>query len=345
MKAPPLLRESIYSDSANGYAEWMGCNAHEVIAHDCGDLTKPTHKEIEKAIEEIFQRGHKPLTMGGDHSIAFPLLKAITKARGKSDKPLCIIQFDAHTDLYQTFEGNKYSHACPFTRIMEKELAQKLIQIGLRTVTPEHREQMERFGVQAIEMKDYPEHKKALVEYFKRHVPPDADIYISFDMDCMDPAFAPGVSHHEPGGMSVRQALDCIQLIPEGLDVIGADIVEYNPDRDINGVTSMVGAKIIKELVAKMHHNPVLPKPVYVKLRGLPFGCTAHQVLAFLEEHEKAALNVQIRSNNRNGNPEAVVRFKNLKAAEEACMARNFKYIGERYVEMFLQSDTRSSRE
>eukprot|EP00928_Gymnodinium_smaydae_P054331 TRINITY_DN38120_c0_g1_i1.p1 TRINITY_DN38120_c0_g1~~TRINITY_DN38120_c0_g1_i1.p1 ORF type:complete len:388 (-),score=63.87 TRINITY_DN38120_c0_g1_i1:325-1488(-) len=328
-KAPPLLRKALYSDSANPCAEWMGCNAHDAIAHDFGDLHEPTHEEIEQAMAAIFEQGHKPLTFGGDHSISFPLLKAVAKLRGNTSKPLCVIHFDAHTDLYQSFEGNDFSHACPFTRIMENGLAHKLIQVGLRTITPHHREQMERFDVKAIEMMQYPDRRVRLQHFFSRHVPHDADVYVSFDLDALDPAFAPGVSHHEPGGMSTRQALDCIQRIPGGTSIIGCDVVEYNPERDINGVTSMVGAKIAKELIAKMHSNPLVHAEVW--LRGLPFTAGRREVLHFLAEHADQVNDVEITNRG-----EAKVVFESQRAAEQAIMSHNFKNLDDRYVEMVI---------
>ena len=100
-------------------------------------------------------------------------------------------------------------------------------------------EQARRFGVEVIDMKHIAAVKKLSF---------DGPVYISLDMDCLDPAFAPGVSHHEPGGMSTRELLEIIQNL-EG-DIVGADIVEFNPDRDINGMTGMVAGKLLKELIA-----------------------------------------------------------------------------------------------
>lgn len=132
------------------------------------------------------------------------------------------------------------------------------LQLGLRTVTRHHVEQIERFGVSAHHMRDFPDTKAGLAELMGELIPRPSspglttDVYVSFDLDVLDPAFAPGVSHHEPGGMSTRQALDTLLLLPPHARVVAADVVEYNPSRDIGGVTAMVGAKIIKELLGCM---------------------------------------------------------------------------------------------
>jgi arginase family enzyme len=123
---------------------------------------------------------------------------------------------------------------------MEGGLVQRLVQVGIRTLNPHQREQARRFGVGVLEMKDWRGELPAL----------EGPLYLSLDLDVLDPAFAPGVSHHEPGGLSVREVL----RIPQGLEVslVGADIVELNPFRDVAGVTAKVATKLYKELVAQM---------------------------------------------------------------------------------------------
>ncbi len=177
------------------------------------------------------------ISLGGDHSITYPIITAYAKRH----PDLTILHLDAHPDTYDDFEGNPFSHASPFARIMEKKLAKRLIQVGIRTMTGHQKEQAQRFDVDVIAMNEI---DKAAELTF------DGPLYLSLDMDCLDPAFAPGVSHHEPGGMSTRQVLEIIQNIKTPL--VGADVVEVNPRRDINGVTAMVAAKLLKEIMAKM---------------------------------------------------------------------------------------------
>jgi len=124
---------------------------------------------------------------------------------------------------------------------MEEKLARRMVQAGIRTMSGHQREQARRFGVESLEMKDLGRWPK--LEF-------SGPVYVSFDIDVFDPAFAPGVSHWEPGGMSVREAVDALQSL-QGR-IIGADVVEYNPARDASGRTAMVCAKVVKEIAARM---------------------------------------------------------------------------------------------
>lgn len=234
--APPLIRKAYHSDSANYYAE----NGKEVLPEyfdDKGDFNISDYFDIEKITIENLESKRPLITLGGDHSITYPILKAIHKAHG----PVDILHIDAHADLYDDFEGDRYSHACPFARIMEDELASRLIQIGIRTLSKHQKEQADKFGVEIIQMKNF---DVSQLPKFKN------PIYLSLDIDGLDPAFAPGVSHHEPGGLSTREVLSIIQKV--NVPVFGADIVEYNPTRDIKDMTAMVSAKLLKEIAAKM---------------------------------------------------------------------------------------------
>jgi agmatinase len=177
------------------------------------------------------------ITLGGDHSISFPVIRAYAREFPK----LNILHFDAHPDLYDELDGNPYSHACPFARIMEENLANRLVQVGIRTLNEHQYKQAQRFGVEVIHMSHIGDAKNLSF---------DGPVYISLDMDCFDPAFAPGVSHHEPGGMSTRDVLEIIKNLKG--KVVGADIVEFNPERDINSMTAMVAGKMLKELIARV---------------------------------------------------------------------------------------------
>ena len=163
------------------------------------------------------------------------------RAVGKRLPNLTILHFDAHPDLYDELDGNRLSHACPFARIMEEKLAKRLVQVGIRTLNGHQREQAARFGVDIVQMRDLPAIHKMKI---------DGPIYVSFDMDVLDPAFAPGISHREPGGMSVREVLTHLHSI-EG-NIAGADIIEFNPVQDVSNLTAMVAAKILKELLGVM---------------------------------------------------------------------------------------------
>ncbi len=236
-KAPPLIIEAIESDSANYFTEDLMDLADHSDVCWLGSAPLNNYFDIEVIIAEILKQGAIPLSIGGDHSITYPILQAMSD----SYPSLSILHFDAHGDLYDSLGGNRHSHASPFARIMEEGLAQALTQVGIRTLNDHQQTQVSKFGVKVIDMRNWS---------------PDIDlnlsgtVYLSFDMDVLDPAFAPGVSHHEPGGFTTREVLRMIQKID--LNIVGLDLVEYNPDRDLNGLTAMTAAKIIKELLAKL---------------------------------------------------------------------------------------------
>lgn len=196
---------------------------------------------IESTVAELLDRGVRLISLGGDHAITYPVMKSYHTHY----HPLEILHLDAHPDLYEDYGGNRYSHACPFSRIMEEKLASRLIQVGIRTLNAHQKEQAERFGVEIIEMQNLknpqPVHLKG-------------PLYLSIDLDVLDPAFAPGVSHHEPGGMSTRQLIELIQGLR--VPLAGADIVEFNPRRDPSEITAMVAVKILKEVAARMLELP-----------------------------------------------------------------------------------------
>lgn len=238
-QAPPLIREAFRCDSSNMSTE-TGIDLTESSFTDAGDLEltgESAFATIENAVGALLNQGYRPLSLGGDHSITYPILRAFAN----KFHDLTIVHFDAHPDLYDEFEGNRFSHACPFARIMEEKCAKRLIQLGIRTMNSHQRRQAERFGVEVMEMQDLPALDKLAFS---------GDVYISFDVDVLDPAFAPGISHREPGGMSVREAISHLHAIRG--NVVGADLVEYNPTQDISQLTAMVCAKILKDLLGMM---------------------------------------------------------------------------------------------
>jgi len=197
--------------------------------------------KIQSTIAEFLDRGVRLVSLGGDHSITYPILKSYRRHYHYLE----ILQLDAHPDLYENYGGNRHSHACPFARIMEEKLASRLVQIGIRTLNAHQKKQAERFGVEIIEMRNFQNLQAVKLK---------GPLYLSMDLDVLDPAFAPGVSHHEPGGMSSRQLIELIQGLQAPL--AGADIVEFNPIRDSAEITAMVGVKVLKEIAARMLELP-----------------------------------------------------------------------------------------
>ncbi len=237
--APAKIREALGCDAANSWSE-TGVDLRTGVYEDAGDLAfseKDAFAAIEAGVGALLERGKRPVVLGGDHSITYPVVKALARRYPE----LTIFHFDAHPDLYEEFEGNRLSHACPFARIMEAGLAKRLVQVGIRTMNRHQREQAERYGVDFVGMRSLPAFEKLKAA---------GPVYITFDMDVLDPAFAPGVSHREPGGMSVREAIAHLHAI-QG-EIVGADLVEFNPVQDVAGVTATVAAKIVKEILGKM---------------------------------------------------------------------------------------------
>ncbi len=240
--APPAIRTALFSGASNLTTEaGLDLNDHPHLV-DLGDRVIAPGKEallgIEDLIAPILAQGARPLVMGGDHAITYPVLRAVASRLG----PVNILHFDAHPDLYDEFEGNRLSHACPLARIMAEGLARRLVQVGIRTLNAPQKVQAERFGVEI-----HPLHSFDPRTFTPRFEGP---LYLSFDLDALDPAFAPGVSHHEPGGLTVRETLGIIQRLEDPL--IGADIVEYNPRRDVQQMTAAVAAKLVREIGGKI---------------------------------------------------------------------------------------------
>ena len=221
--APPLIRAAIRSDSANMFAE----SGHDLgdpgLFGDAGDVLcrdvdgQAAFDAIFDAVASHVAGDDRLLSLGGDHSISFPAIMA----HAERHSGLSILHFDAHPDLYEDFEGNPFSHASPFARLMESGKIARLVQVGIRTLNTHQREQAARYEVEVHEMRDLS--GLSAIAF-------GGPVYISIDLDALDPAYAPGVSHHEPGGLCTRQVIDLIQRVPG----------------------QMVAAKLAKELAGRM---------------------------------------------------------------------------------------------
>jgi arginase len=239
--APARIRKLMDEGSSNLCSESGIDLSVDQRFQDLGDLeinrAKDALRQIKDAVGVLLDRGAYVIVLGGDHAVTYPIMKAYHA----SYEVLSVLHLDAHPDLYDEYEGNRYAHACPFARIAEQGLATRVIQVGVRNITPHQRAQAKRFGIEMIEMRD-----------FRPDIALDLEgpLYLSLDMDVLDPAFAPGVSHHEPGGFSTREVLGIIQGI--SCPVVGADIVELNPKRDPLGITAMTSLKFLKEIAARM---------------------------------------------------------------------------------------------
>ena len=241
-KGPEAIRKALNSSSGNlatesGYDLGSSDGWHDMGNIDDMQSNNNAFSIIEGRLNEYLNQGARIVTLGGDHSITLPIIRAY----GKNIRPLDIMQIDAHPDLYDELDGDRESHACPFSRIMEENLVERLVQVGIRTMNPHQKEQSDRFGTEVITMREW---NNGLNFEFNNPV------YLSIDMDCLDPGFAPGVSHYEPGGFTPRDVIAMIQNMKG--DIIGADIVELNPKRDHHGMTAFIGAKFLKEILDRM---------------------------------------------------------------------------------------------
>ncbi len=243
-EAPAHIRGELQSDAYSLWSETgvdLGAPGRLV---DVGDVAFDKNSDpwdlIERDAGRALDTGGPLICLGGDHAITHPIVRAVRRRHAS----LTIVHIDAHADIYHAFHDNPRSHASPFARIMEEKLADRLIQVGLRTVNDHHREQFKRFGVETIEAGRCGEELRLELA---------TPVYLSVDIDALDPAFAPGVSHREPGGLSTRQVLDLIHSIDQ--PIVAADIVEYNPRRDISNMTATVAAKLLKEIAGMMVKN------------------------------------------------------------------------------------------
>jgi arginase len=240
-KGPAAIRAALWSDRGNISCESGLEIGRDIELVDHGDLPLTDHDcaaddaMITDAIAGIMAQGGLPLALGGDHAVTFPLVAAVAAHHG----PLNILHFDAHPDLYDDFEGNPRSHASPFARILEGGHAKRLVQLGIRTLNRHCREQAARFGVEIIPMAGFSPAQVPIL---------DGPLYVSIDLDGIDPSEAPGVSHPEPGGLTVREVLAV--LARQKGPLVGADIVELNPAHDQNAVTGTLAAKLLKELAS-----------------------------------------------------------------------------------------------
>ena len=238
---PAAIRAAMRSPSSNLSTEsGLDLDGHPGLV-DAGDVEIPpgaaAPAAIETAVRQVLRSGARVLALGGDHAVTYPVLRAHADRHAS----LTVVHLDAHPDLYDAFEGNRLSHACPFARILEEGLAKRLVQVGIRTQNEHQRQQAARFGVEQVDMRAW---RPDLV------VAADGPVYVSVDLDVLDPAFAPGVSHPEPGGLSTREVIGFLQRLRGS--VVGADVVELNPARDAGDATARVAAKLAKELLARL---------------------------------------------------------------------------------------------
>ena len=210
-----------------------------------------TLARMETFYDEVLSHGIRPLTCGGDHLCSLPILRALAR-----DRPLAMIHFDSHSDLFAGyFGGTRYTHGTPFRRAIEEGLLEpsRVVQIGLRGTAydTEDREFGRANGVRMISVEEMFDRGLVDVMAEAREIVGDAETYVSFDIDFVDPAFAPGTGTPEVGGPSSFQALQGVRGL-QGVRVAGADMVEVSPPFDPAGATAYLGASVMFELLCVM---------------------------------------------------------------------------------------------
>lgn len=239
---PDAIRAALHSESGNDATE--ASLAVTPLLDDIGDVAIANERAsradadaITALVAEQLDAGRQVISIGGDHSVTYPILRAF----GDRFDDLTVVHVDAHPDIYDDLDGNPLSHASPFARALEDGCMNTLVQLGIRTATRHQIEQGERWNVTMLSPRELARFDATALT---------GSIYFSLDLDGLDPSVAPGVSHHEPGGLTVREVLDVIDALPG--PIVGADVVELNPVRDLVDMTAMVGAKLVKELAGAM---------------------------------------------------------------------------------------------
>ena len=201
--------------------------------------------------DQVKQAGITPLTAGGDHLTSLPVLRSLAK-----DAPVGMVHFDSHTDLFHSyFGGTMYTHGTPFRRAVEEGLLdpKRVIQIGIRGTMydSEDRDFAQAEGIRLIEIEEFHARGVADVMAEAREIAGDGATYVSYDIDFVDPTFAPGTGTPEVGGPNSYQALQVVRELA-GLNIIGADMVEVSPPFDTSGGTAFLGVSIMFELLCVM---------------------------------------------------------------------------------------------
>ena len=232
-----------------------GINPYELCSiADVGDawVQKPFEltgalQEIEDFFQMVHQSGTVPVSAGGDHSVTLPIFRAIAK-----DRPLGMVHFDAHCDTGDDYLGSKFHHGAPFRRAVEEGLLdpQRTIQIGIRGPLndPDVWKFSEDSGMRVVSIEEFYDSGWKAVMAEARKVVGEGPTYISFDVDGLDPVYAPGTGTPEVVGFTTHEAQQMIRSL-RGLQLFGGDVVEVAPPFDPSGTTALVGASIMFEIL------------------------------------------------------------------------------------------------
>ena len=236
--APEQIR--LASWGLEDYSPRFDRHLEDVNFHDAGDLEFPlgnTYKSldlIERNVEEIYKDGKRVFGIGGEHLVTLPEIKAVSKFY----KDLAIVHFDAHTDLREEYLGEEMSHSAVIRHAPKIVGPENIKQIGIRSGMKEEWEFMK-------------EYKTLISEYSELDVLKDKKIFVTVDLDVLDPSVMPGTGTPESGGMQFNELIGWFEYL-KNFDIIGADVVELAPDYDASGVSTAVATKVIRELLMVM---------------------------------------------------------------------------------------------
>lgn len=244
-RAPERIRLAYDGNAYNSTTE-LGVDLSGLVA-DLGDLS--SQKTWDKTAQiycefakSLFRTGKIPFFVGGDHAVTVPIVKALAVL----EEPIFVVQLDAHPDLYPEYGGNPDSHACTAARIAEMDHVRSITQIGIRTLNATQAKTAADLAekINMISAADLSQSMPRMPL-----LPEHARVYLSVDLDALDPAYAPGVSHPVPGGLTSRQVIQFIQN--SDVNWVGMDVVELNPKLDMNDQTAVLAAKLLHEAMGK----------------------------------------------------------------------------------------------
>jgi len=257
-EAPPMIRAATSGKLYNSFTEQLVDLKDVWTIYDAGDVPSTVqdldfvHREIQSLCARTPNDGRKYLFLGGDHTITYLCTKALVSGRGER---WGLLYLDSHPDLYESYGGDPYSHACVVRRIVDEGIvpSANVLEVGVHAPTPDQLlyardRNLRLIPVSAIFAGSAESAAADIVDYFSGRVD---QIYLSVDLDVLDPAFAPGVGNPEPGGLSTRTVLEILQRI-SALSIRAFDIVELCPPYDCSGVTAFAASKIIRETLGTL---------------------------------------------------------------------------------------------
>jgi agmatinase len=250
---PNAIREA--SLNIETYSFRVGVDVEDLQLHDLGDLhvsadADETVKRLGLVVKEILEAEKMPVVLGGEHTITFGAVKGL----GGKTKKTAIVSFDAHLDLRDEFMGVKLSHTTFMRRINEEAKPAKIIEAGTRAVCKEELKYAEKAGIQFFTAQQIrKEGSEQIVKLLKKELAGIEKVYLSIDMDVLDPAYAPAVQNPEPEGIETHTLLDIISGLCDNR-VLGFDVVEVAPNYDF-GTSAVQAAKVIFEVLCNLEKS------------------------------------------------------------------------------------------